>query len=466
MAVAPFDPWGQPALDLSRDLILTNPTPLTLVADRVTHSTTRSVYRVHWNTIAPWNDFGARVIHYWNNVSQVDKQTNVMERAAYRDRFQRVEFSMAGNEGNVRALIFEFVAAVHSATANGGNGGNAPRPSDPHSILQQWEQGVEANALAGRPDLVMRSEHGHIPYRVTVMVEAKNPWQVIPAGLDQVVQGPQRIQCGYFISDFLAGVLQVPAGELSPSRLALEQLFGYMVRNGKAYGVLTTMKGWSFLRHDNGGQLYIIPMFGDFQARQGISNGAFYEGYYIPQGFSIMQALYYLSAIAEAAPNLPETPVGGRPGQMHIPFAENSTTPAPTIQQPPDNPGFGLPGVAPPQGGQGQQYGNQGVQILDGYDQSECTHYDDTFTYKDFQFEPWLPENNLGPKIWIAIALPTEVKVVFKLWDAWKFDPEARNHEALVYLQLRPLWGICIPSLFVKSALEYFHALIFQYVRV
>ena len=145
---------------------------------------------MHWNTIAPSNDFGARVIQYWNNVSQVDKQTNVMEQAGYRDRFQCVGFSMAGNEENVRALIFEFVAAVHSAAANGGN---APRPSDPHSILQQWEQGVEANALAGRPDLVMRSEHGHIPYRVTVMVEAKNPWQVTPAGLDQVLQGPQRI---------------------------------------------------------------------------------------------------------------------------------------------------------------------------------------------------------------------------------------------------------------------------------
>ena len=421
MAVAPFDPWGQPALDLSRDLILTNPTPPTLVADRVTHSTTRSVYRVHWNTIAPWNDFGAQVIRYWNNVPQVDKQANVMAQEDYRGCFQRVGFSVAGNEGNVRVLIHDFMEAVHLAAANGGNGGTAPRPSDRHSVLQQWEQGVEANELAGRPDLVMRSEYGQIPYRVTVMVEAKNPWQVTPARLDQVLQGPQRIHYGYFISDFLAGVLQLPAGELSPSRLALEQLFGYMVRNGKVYGVLTTMKGWCFLRRENGGRLYITPMFADFQARQGISNGAFYEGYYTPQGFSIMQALYYLSAIAEATPNLPETPCGGRPGQVHIPYAGNSTTPAPTIQQPLDNPG--LPGLAPPQGGQGQ-YGNQGVQILDGYDQSECTHYDDAFTYKDFQFEPWLPENKLGPKTWISIALPAEFKAIFRLRDVWKFDQE------------------------------------------
>jgi len=62
MAAAPFDPWGQPALDFSYDYVLTNLTPLTLVADRVTHSITRSVYHVHWNTIKSWNDVSAQVI--------------------------------------------------------------------------------------------------------------------------------------------------------------------------------------------------------------------------------------------------------------------------------------------------------------------------------------------------------------------------------------------------------------------
>jgi len=456
---APYDPWAQPAFDLSRDYVLTNPTPPSLIADVVTHSTTRSVYRLHWNTITPWNDFGARVIQYWNNILQLDKQTNVMTRGDYGARFRDVGYSRAGNEGDVRALIIEFVQAVHSSAANGRD--NAPRPSDQHSTLQRWEQGVEANALAGLPDLVMRSQHGYAPHRITVMVEAKNPWQVTPGRIDQVIQSIAYL-C--VISDFLDAV---PLTGLYPARLALEQLYGYMVRNGKTYGVLTTMKGWCFLRRENEGLLYITRMFGDFQARQGISHGAAYEGYYAPQGFSIMQALYYLSAVAEATNNLPETPIGGRDGQVTLPYAGNSTTAAPTIQQPPPaNPGFGLGGLAPAQGGQGHQIGYQGVQILGGYDQSECAHYDNAFNYKDFQFEPWLPENNLGPKTWIAIALPVQSKVILKLWDAWKFDEEARNREASVYLQLRSLWGKCIPSLFVKSALEYFHALIFQYVRV
>jgi len=164
-----------------------------------------------------------------------------------------------------------------------------------------------------------------------------------------------------------------------------------MVHNGKMYGVLTTMKGWSFLHRENGGLLYITPMFGDFQARQGISHGAAYEGYYVPHGFSIIQALYYLSAMAEVTDNLPETPIGGRAGQVTLPYAGNSTTAVPTIQQPPPaNPGFGLGGLAPApaQDGQGHQIGYQGVQILGGYDQSGCAHYDEAFNYRDFQFEP------------------------------------------------------------------------------
>jgi hypothetical protein len=239
-----------------------------------------------------------------------------------------------------------------------------------------------------------------------------------------------------------------------------------MVRNGKVYGVLTTMKGWCFLRRENEGRLYITRMFGDFEARQGISEGAASEGYYATQGFSIMQALYYLSAVAEAAPNLPESPIGGRAGQVTLPYAGISTTAAPTIQQPPPgNPGPGS-GPAPAHGGHGHQTVDQDVQILGGYDQSECFQYDSAFEYKNFQFEPWLPENSLGPKTWIATTLPEHTKVVFKLWDAWKFDEEARNREASVYLQLRSLWGKYVPSMLVRSPLEYFHALIFQYIRV
>ena len=82
-----------------------------------------------------------------------------------------------------------------------------------------------------------------------------------------------------------------------------------MVRNGKTYGILTTMKGWCFLRRVNGGGLYITRMFGDFMAWQGISLGAAAEGYHNTFNFTIMQGVYYLSSLAESTNDLPETPI-------------------------------------------------------------------------------------------------------------------------------------------------------------
>jgi hypothetical protein len=121
------------------------------------------------------------------------------------------------------------------------------------------------------------------------------------------------------------------------------------------------------------------------------------------------------------------------------------------------------------QGGYGHGYigqGYQNVPIVGGYDDAECRQYHDDMDYTYLQFEPWKPEKSLGPKNWIAKVLFDDNEVVLKLWDAWNFDADARNHEADVYEHLRSLWGKCVPSLRVKTALDYFHALIFQYVKV
>lgn len=184
---AQYDPWAIQNFDLSRGFILTNPTPPIQVANLLANSTTRSTYRLHWNWLALWDDFGALVHEYWNNVvPQADKQSNVYTQASYRDRVQRVAtFSRVANEGDVKGRIQEFVEPVHSAAANGLNG--APRPTDQHSRMQRWEQGVEANNLAGIPDFVMATEYGIPPRRITAMLEVKNPWQVTPARIDAVI---------------------------------------------------------------------------------------------------------------------------------------------------------------------------------------------------------------------------------------------------------------------------------------
>ena len=239
-----------------------------------------------------------------------------------------------------------------------------------------------------------------------------------------------------------------------------------MVRNGKVFGILTTMKGWCFLQRINGGGLYITRMYGDFVARPGLSPGAAAEGYYPPPNFTIMQALYYMSYLAESTNDLPETPVNGMPGQITLPRADPDTTAAaPTIGQPPQILPAGQD-IHHGQGYQGYQGGYQGFQVLGGYDQAGRSQYHDGVDYSSLQFEPWNQENYLGPKTWIAKVLPDKTKVVLKLWDAWNFESDARDNEATIYKHLQPLWGIYVPFLRVSTAIEYFHGLILQHVKV
>jgi hypothetical protein len=192
MAAAPaaYNPF-QPVLDMTREFVLTYPTPTIQIADRHTVSTTLSAFRLHWNTLEEWRGFADLVTAYWNNnVTPNDKQSLVYNGGEYGGRYRRLSsgISRAANEGDVSSLHNEFVTPVLGNAANGID--NAPLPSDRHSRLQRWSQGVEARALAGIPDSVMVTDFGHpgYPRRITAMVEIKNPWRVTPDLVDQVIQ--------------------------------------------------------------------------------------------------------------------------------------------------------------------------------------------------------------------------------------------------------------------------------------
>jgi hypothetical protein len=137
-----YDPWAQQTFDLSRAFILTHPTPPICIANELANSTTRSTFRLHWDTLTLWDNFGGLVTHYWTNlVPAADKQAMVFTRGEYSGLIQRVAtFMSVGNEGDVKGRIQDFVVPVQASASNGRNG--APRPSDYHSILQRWEQGI------------------------------------------------------------------------------------------------------------------------------------------------------------------------------------------------------------------------------------------------------------------------------------------------------------------------------------
>ena len=182
-----YDPYAVVAFNLSRDYILSQSTPLINPGDSLSESTTKSTYRLHWNEIYLWDNFGDSVGNYWNNVvSQADKQRDVFTQHTYSNAVQSLATDMrVTNEGNIKVCIDKFPVDVHSAAANGLNG--AHRPTDQHSKLQRWEQGIARNNVAGVPDFVMATEYGNPPRRVTAMMEVKNPWLVTPALIDVVI---------------------------------------------------------------------------------------------------------------------------------------------------------------------------------------------------------------------------------------------------------------------------------------
>jgi hypothetical protein len=244
-----------------------------------------------------------------------------------------------------------------------------------------------------------------------------------------------------------------------------------MVRNSKTIGILTTMKGWCFLWRYNGGRLYATRMYGDFPAHPPVTDGSNAEGYHATTNFTVMKALYYLSHISATTNDTIETPINGQQGSVFLPYASgDSAHAAPSIQQP-------NPAIAPRPAGQGGGYGygyaGQGGQygyqytITGGYETADdYRQFDKEVDYGVIRFEPWVKENYLGPKNWIAKVVSNESKVVLKLWDAWKLDASLRDHELSIYLQLKSLWGRVVPSVYLSTPLEYFHALILQYVDV
>src|SRR5271165_5202419 len=107
-----------------------------------------------------------------------------------------------------------------------------------------------------------------------------------------------------------------PISGYHAGRLAIEQTYGYMVRNGKQIGVLTTVNGFVFLFRENHGKLYITRMLPCEST--------------VP---TALQMLYYLSALVTQLPNVPETDSSGMP--IQIPAA-NYKYPI-TAPQVPDN---------------------------------------------------------------------------------------------------------------------------------
>ena len=221
-------------------------------------------------------------------------------------------------------------------------------------------------------------------------------------------------------------------------RLAVEQLYGYMVRNSKTYGILTTLRGWCFAYRGDQGQLFLTPMFASSPVQP---NAPSLPGYR-QATVTTMMAIYYLSRISYDTADTYEINPPGQVGELDIPWAGSDTsTAAPTT-------GVRAPaGPRPIQPAPNRQYDQQGHQ----------------FNYA-IRFEPWVNGNHLGGKTWIVDLFPTQTKAVLKLWDG--DDESEKYNEARIYKLLEPLWGRCVPTFVAVDIWEHSNSIVVEYIKV
>ena len=149
---------------------------------------------------------------------------------------------VVSSEPDIKHCVRVYVQMIQNMAAIGEQ--DAPLPSDDHAELIPVEAGPGNCSLEGVPDFALRSRGGD--KLVTAVVEVKNPWVVTPRQIDQVIDGTHS-----FVSLLIASGV-APVSGLHVGRLAVEQLYGYMIRNSKVYGILTTWRGWCFAMRRDG----------------------------------------------------------------------------------------------------------------------------------------------------------------------------------------------------------------------
>ena len=205
-----------------------------------------------------------------------------------------------------------------------------------------------------------------------------------------------------------------------------------MVRNSKKYGILTTSNGWAFLMRGNFGQLLMTSFL---DCRQ-------------TQPFTILQALYYISALAHFDGDLMETDEQGN--QVTIPLA-NSKHPEAAPE---------VPGPPPPKPVVQQSDNPQSPTLTQHYVLNSC------HIPHEILLEPWKRENSCGGKCFRATLFPSQKPVVVKLWDSYHVLSTDRDTETEIYMALQSLWGTVIPRLILSANIDFCWGIVLEEIKV
>lgn len=209
-----------------------------------------------------------------------------------------------------------------------------------------------------------------------------------------------------------------------------------MVRSAKIYGVLSTINSWVFLKRENGGQLWMTNPF----------------PCHILDPFSIMEALYYISALGAKDGHLAETNDAGNVIKVML-----ANYKSPCAARSVFNVAIKGDEVYYPPGP------STDATII-GIDSK--SHVCPCGLIHRILLEPWKGHNCLGNSTFIANWFPGNLVVVAKVWDSYKESSQRRDHEFMIYTRLRSLWGKLVPQVICVADIDFCYGIILEEIKV
>jgi hypothetical protein len=171
--------------NLTRWQVLTLQLPSIGIGNTPSTASTTSPFRLRWTQLDQWANFGNEVMTYCNQIMPpFDRTAYVGNLEGLSAQFNRVRISQVTSEPQVKAMMEALPIYCHDNVANNING--EPLPTDAHSLIHRNDN--TGYDLVGKVDFVFASRLG----RVTAVMEAKNPWRITPAGIDEVLNGTQK----------------------------------------------------------------------------------------------------------------------------------------------------------------------------------------------------------------------------------------------------------------------------------
>ena len=174
--------------DSSRSAVLNYEFPLPLFPGNRTTGSTNSTWGQRWSTLYYWTptQIASEFSHYWNStVSTADKNELIYSQtfiewiiASLRNQQQ-----LATHEYQIRARFDAGIRWVHRIAISNDN--NQQPPSDMHSTILPYE-----NVLFGEPDYLLQNP---TTLQVSGVCEAKCPWNIGPAEIDDVISGKKLL---------------------------------------------------------------------------------------------------------------------------------------------------------------------------------------------------------------------------------------------------------------------------------